>query len=145
MLIHCRKGVALVLLWTACLHIACGDAPDSGRIHLNIDYPRDDKDGSLHVNTGKNVDPAELKTPVVIIASKPMVDYERLYKKMMEESPRKKENIEKDVVYNKNASKADPASRREMLFELLKEAEATLAFYRADYSEMQLLLSSQGK
>ncbi|GIX64107.1 uncharacterized protein BcabD6B2_35420 [Babesia caballi] len=73
----------------------------------------------------------------------PLLDYDRLYKKMMQGTPRAggHATVEKDVLYNKKAAYSDPVSRRQLLFELLKDAEADLAFYRADYSEMQLVPS----
>ncbi|CDR95492.1 membrane protein, putative [Babesia bigemina] len=119
---------------------AATGASDPGGIHLNIEYPKDEQKGKLDVATGDGVGSSDIRTPVVIIAPKPLVDYERLYKKMMHSAPSEKgrANIEKDLLYNKKVAYSDPSSRRQLLFELLKEAEADLAFYRADYSEMEL-------
>lgn len=138
-------NIFIGLLWASLLQFTSGDAPDGGGIHLNIEYPNNDMKGGLDVDTGSRVEPSDVKTPVVIIAPKPLLDYERLYKKMMDTAPRPGSNgaIEKEVLYNEKVVHSDPVSRRQLLFELLKDAEADLAFYRADYSEMELLLSAQ--
>lgn len=140
-------SLLVALSWAHCLHAVQGQGTERAGIHLNIEYPKEDKNGSLNVNTGDNDDSSEVKTPVVIIAPKSLLDYERLYKKIMSKPPQqnKRDNIERDALYNERVAYSDPASRRKLLFELLKEAEADLAFYRADYSEMELLLSAHRK
>ncbi|GBE61327.1 Streptococcus pyogenes, putative [Babesia ovata] len=78
-------------------------ASDPGGIHLNIgiltfltigldfsEYPKDEQNGKLDVATGDGAAPSDIRTPVVIIAPKPLVDYERLYKKMMHSAPSEK-------------------------------------------------------
>ncbi|ORM40529.1 uncharacterized protein BXIN_2134 [Babesia sp. Xinjiang] len=147
-------NILFIFLFTTFVAAASPDEDShSGGIHLNIEYPEDKSSGHLDVATGTffclllslytggNAEPSDIKTPVVIIAPKPLLDYERLYKKMMHSPPRTNghEGVEKDVIYNKKAAYSDPVSRRQLLFELLKEAEADLAFYRADHSEMELV------
>ncbi|EKX73578.1 signal peptide containing protein [Theileria equi strain WA] len=86
----------------------------------------------------------DIKTPVVIIAPKAIVDYEKLYKKMMEVGPgtTKTQTKERETLYDEKVALSDPVSRRELLFELLKDVESRIAFYRADASEMEMVGSS---
>ncbi|EDO05324.1 uncharacterized protein BBOV_I002420 [Babesia bovis T2Bo] len=137
--------IAPLILFFVSFSVASSPKEESSSsgIHLNIEYPKDDTPGHLNVATGDGDEAANPKTPVVIIAPKALVDYERLYKKMMQNAPPVKghENIEKGLLYDKKEAYSDPASRRQLLFELLRDAEADLAFYRADHSEMDLLLS----
>ncbi|UKK01727.2 hypothetical protein MACK_001080 [Theileria orientalis] len=118
---------------------------DSSHIHLNIEYPEDDA-GKLNLNTGENHQKLELKTPVVIISPTPLVDYERLYKKMMKIKPgvNGKKNPENDVIYDEKVVLNDPVYKREMLYKLLRDVESRLAFYRADQNQMEMIMGSNG-
>ncbi|UKJ89214.1 hypothetical protein MACJ_002462 [Theileria orientalis] len=118
---------------------------DSSHIHLNIEYPEDDA-GKLNLNTGENDQKLELKTPVVIISPTPLVDYERLYKKMMKIKPgvSGKKNPENDVIYDEKVVLNDPVYKREMLYKLLRDVESRLAFYRADQNQMEMIMGSNG-
>ncbi|GFE55766.1 fumarate reductase, putative [Babesia ovis] len=135
----------LVLFALISVSFSAASAPPedshSNGIHLNIEYPKDDQNGRLNVATGDAAEPSDIKTPVVIIAPKPLLDYERLYKKMMHSPPRENghEGVERNMLYDKKVAYSDPVSRRQLLFELLRDAEADLAFYRADHSEMELV------
>ncbi|XP_954781.1 uncharacterized protein TA03180 [Theileria annulata] len=103
---------------------------DSSQIHLNIEFPKDDK-SKLNLNTEGNEVNKELKTPVVIISPKPLVDYERLYKKMMEIKPNTKGNnrlgneeillfdLENEVIYDEKVASNDPVYKREMLYKVI--------------------------
>ncbi|BAM41535.1 uncharacterized protein TOT_030000798 [Theileria orientalis strain Shintoku] len=85
-----EKAKYLLIYICVCVNlIICDDngpEQDSSHIHLNIEYPQDEA-GKLNLNTGENQQKLELKTPVVIISPTPLVDYERLYKKMMKIKP----------------------------------------------------------
>ncbi|KAF5153084.1 hypothetical protein TpMuguga_03g02675 [Theileria parva strain Muguga] len=116
---------------------------DSSQIHLNIEFPKDDE-SKLNLSTGGSEQDKEVKTPVVIISPKPLVDYERLYKKMMELKPNTTGNnrLENEVIYDEKVASNDPVYKREMLYKLLKDVESRIAFYRADANEVEMLMSS---
>ncbi|KAK2197537.1 hypothetical protein BdWA1_000539 [Babesia duncani] len=123
-------------------------------ISTSVEYPQEEgKSASVDLNTeAENLRNRVIKTPVIIISPKHLVDYERLYKKMLDKqihigeaeafNGSSSKNIEKEALYNSKITYSDPVSRRDLLYEMLKEAKAKLAFYRADLSHMELLLAS---